>query len=1164
MTSSRHASAILALGLALVVSLSMATHGQVDSNADLALEGLAPGDPVAGATHNLTATVTNNGPDPATGFTVSFYWNEQGQHLNGDASSSQVDRSSTVLQSGESERVRLPWRPSIDQSGNGHVIASVEAGDQTNDPTPDNNQQTTATFVTLPGVHANASWSTSPIEVEQGAQRDLAFTVRNDGNVEGTFVPELAEPSSSESEGWSFHVTPESASLGPGALATFALTVEVPEQAKAGTTIDGDDGLLLRVVEEGYRDSTHGHEKLPTPELVVSTVRDIDLAVADPAPGKPGETLQGSPVHVTNRGNTNETVDLDRSTSQGTLPSDWTVRYTPATVELDAHGETTQPRAEVQLPENATAGTYELVTVATARGGSLPPTAQATSTVHVQQVYGLDTETLRGSVDVLPDETARLRLAATNTGNGNDTVNVTAEAPASGWTVQPVPADRRLAPGASHLFEIRVRPPATIAPREGVSIPVHVQTGGGADAARETLNLTANVTSGPNLHLDDPPQDRRIDPASSLTIPLTVVNGGNEQGKASVEVSVPEGWEASLSRADVGPLTPGETASTRLTVTAPEGALPGNQATASIEVQGDGASDAASSSLELTVGGPDLVARILEAPDRLPAGTSKPVQVGVTNEGVEDTSKARLVLEARGNQGTTTLHEWTLPALAPGDNRTFTARWDASGWRGPALLTAQADPGNEVVEETDGNNEDTHEAFVVVTDLSVSTPPPRVLFPGQSIRADTPSQGIAVANQGNSRVQATVHVEDEAGWVNRTRQLEIPAGASQPVPVEVTVPRPAGLVQNNVSVTATVPAPSPDSTSTPGAGSGSSGTNDSWTGTWTLSVRDVAPPRVENVSWSSTPRWGANGTLLVEWDDGTGIRGGEARIAPPDGPPVERPLAVEDGTVRLPWTPQTAGPVLVNLTLTDLAGNTAHSRPFEVPVAPPEPPEIGAPNQTRVAPGTPVPLDVRSLAPLASVTATVDGREQRLDAPYRLNTSGWTEAPHLVRVQAVDATGQATNHTLNVTVDATPPELVSASVQPTDPEPGEEVRVELSFDEPVQEASVVLVTEDGTRIRETATASADANASQTTDANPDPNAVRATSQVTIRFTFPDASIERADVQATDPAGLTGTFEGAASLSGGLPVPVAPVPLIAAALVGAAVLLKRRSHSDDPE
>ncbi|MDX1611901.1 MAG: hypothetical protein R3185_05990, partial [Candidatus Thermoplasmatota archaeon] len=178
-------------------------------------------------------------------------------------------------------------------------------------------------------------------------------------------------------------------------------------------------------------------------------------------------------------------------------------------------------------------------------------------------------------------------------------------------------------------------------------------------------------------------------------------------------------------------------------------------------------------------------------------------------------------------------------------------------------------------------------------------------------------------------------------------------------------------------------------------------------------------------------------------------------------------------------------------------------------------------------------LNITSPAPLVEVAVHQAGVRNVIFAPYRINTTGWSQGDQDVRVVAKDKLGRTVEARFTVTIDATPPGLDSASADPERPREGEDVTVRMVFDEPVKAASVILVAGDGERFTKPATG--------------DPGT---TWEAT--FAMPDTRISSADIQATDLAGNEALHEAAVPMETDRGIP-GPGWLLAALVAGLAAL-----------
>lgn len=1084
---------VVAMVAVLLVPLIPAGAGQLTTEADLAITQVTPGDPAVGAHRPIQATVTNHGPSTALDASVVFYWQDTDTPINGTVGASRAPAGDGTLGPGESATARFDWEPRTAQAGAGMVVAVAETGDNTQDPDPDNDQDQASTFVTLPGVDVEPSWGTEVIEVDPGADHPLVFNVTNHGNTEATFVPKVTLP---DDTNWTLRVSPAQAELLPGQEARFVLTAQPSEQAPAGETLDAETGLDIVVEQEGYADSGLGQDRPVIPVLQVASQRALTLEATGDGMAKPGVPITGQAT-VTNVGNTQETVTLSRSASQSTVPAWWNLTFGDPDAEL-APGQVLETTFQLNLTQNATAGDHRLVLVASGTGGN-PPVALAESTVTVEQIHGVDLDGRTVELALLPGQEGSFEMDLNNTGNGNDTLELFATRPDQNWTLEAQPNRTTLGPGEGTPARLAVTPPPGHSPEDGFRLTAKAVTDGGEDRATDSVDLTVDILEGPHIRAEDVPSAPKVDPEHGTSLSMTLVNTGNQAGTATVDAEAPEGWGVSLGtrEADLAPL---ESRPLTVTLTAPQGAQPGDAADIRLTVanQGDGAET--TEVLPAVVGGPDLGVRFDQVPDQVPTGTVQDVTVEVDSQGLKDAPATDLVLTARGDDGTETIARWDIDALATGTSTNRTTAWNTTGWTGTVILTAEVDPGGDIVEEASNNDAATRSVFLSTTQIALSTPPPVDVDPGQTVRLTTPPLALEVTNSGNDAGRFQVSVTDEGGWIDETTQVSLDPGASSEIPITFTVPRPAGRVIDNVTVEA---APADDPSKAIQA-------------TWTLSVRDLAPPRVLDVDLDPPPTWGLTARYPITWDDGTGIRGGSATIQGPDQATSEVPIEVTDD-VLLAWQPQAAGTHEIQIHLEDLAGNSAPSPPIEVNVTPPDPPSITLPDQGPLAPGDPIKTNLTAAADLETVVVHTQGTRTELTDPYWIDTTGWSEGTHEIRVVANDTLGQGAEVTGEVTIDATPPTLASASAEPSRPGAGDEVTARASFDEPVDEVRFLLVTDDGRRISKTAD-----QVSQTT--------WEAT------FAMPEEAVAQVDVQAIDLAGNAVLHEAAIDLETNSAIP----------------------------
>jgi uncharacterized membrane protein len=1091
-----------ALALTALAALGLTAAGQTST--DLATTDVDPGEPVVDARRTVNATVENVGEDPVVDFEVTFYWQDTDQPVNGTEADSSTAYTRAPLNPGESARLSYDWEPDREEAGSGHLVAVVS---HDGDGNPDNDRGEQATFVTRPGVAVDETWDADPITIEPGEPRSLAFHVTNEGNRNATMEAELTTPA--DRDDWTFSVSPDASRLLPGEQARFVLTVEAPEDAPAGQAANATNGLDLAVHQREDRDSALAHARPTVPDLQVAAQRELAAQVEAPDPREPGEPASAT-ITIANEGNTEENVTLERATTSNATTDDWPITFSRSSLTIPA-GDAAETTVEIAIPDDAPAGEHPLAIVATGEDPT-PPVARTEIGVEVRQIHRVDAQTPDGDLELLPDQPGSVQVLVNNTGNGADEITVDAEAPSSSWDVQASPDQLDLAAGEQATVEVAIQPPAGHDPETGIAVPITAQAG---EDAQAQVEARVTVTEGAYIHLEDLPESLTARADSGATIDAVLANGGNREGNASLALDAADDWEVSADL-DEAQLAAGASESVRLTVATPEGAAPGEEATIEAETRNQPGGPNVPDSTLVSVGGPDWSAHLGSLPDQVATGETIPVPVEVASQGLEEAPATQVELVALGEPGQETIATFEAASTEPGEQRSFEAAWNTSGWAGEVRFTATVDTGDEIAEESETNNEAEASLAVTFVELALEAPGPRTVDAGAPVRVGQ-AEPITVTNQGNRPASVELRVHDEAGWVDHEETLTVDAGQRQPVDLAFTVPRPAGTLDDTVTIEAHADGAQANAT-------------------WPLTVRDPAPPEVTGLDPEPAPEWGQATNVTIRWDDATGLTGGRVLVEDPEGGSQEIDVQVDDGRAWFAWTPETVGTHEIVPVLEDRAGNSVPGFPREIDVA--EPPAVAATldadEPTR--PGALVPVDSTGRVPFAEVVVERDGVNRTLTDPYRIDTTGWAEATHTVAIRTEDALGRENATTATIEIDATPPELVDLTLDPEDPDAGDEVTARLTFDEPVADAWLRLETAEGTERIETEAVSEDERRAQ--------------------FTAPTGDASTIDVEVRDRAGNEAVVTASREIGGDQGIPAPGPALLLATVAGLAAARAR--------
>lgn len=301
-------------------------------------------------------------------------------------------------------------------------------------------------------VSATASFGNAgPVSVVPATPLATAFTLTNTGSLPDNYTFVVKAP-----VGWSA-TSPSNLALDPDQSAPVNLTVEAPP----GTA----PGVYPLTVELRSRATSGGH--LTTAFLNLSLPRAVALALD--TQDEKVLLRQGGEETVTftvrNLGNAEGLVNLSatQAVSDG---SSWGARFSQDQVRIAA-GASADVDLVLTAPAQGASGARNVVTVR-AREGDTEAVRVVTAYVNAQ--FGAEVSTGNTSVEFKPGESRTLSVTIRNTGNTEDTFNVT-------YTVTPPLAESdwkvtlaedlkvTLAQGASKTISVAIRP-AVAEPRD--------------------------------------------------------------------------------------------------------------------------------------------------------------------------------------------------------------------------------------------------------------------------------------------------------------------------------------------------------------------------------------------------------------------------------------------------------------------------------------------------------------------------------------------------------------------------------------------------------------------------------------------------------------------------------------------------------------------------
>lgn len=280
-------------------------------------------------------------------------------------------------------------------------------------------------------------------------------------------------------------------------------------------------------------------------------------------------------------------ADLESAVAQiiefetDSAPEGWTVDYrglskTVTSTYLQA-GDTRNLDIRVQIPDDAPAGTYEVVSVAR---GQRQGVARLTLTFHVEEEspQAVSLSASKSTISGSPDSVFRYDLTVENKSETDLTAELSAEMPA-GFTGRfsvggEVVTSVALGPNEARNLAFIVDPASDV---EAGKYPIVARAIG--PTTNDSADLTVEVTGDIELSLTTP--DGRLSAEATAgretPIKLLVANTGSAPAEqVKLTSSEPSGWELTLEPAEIPVLGAGETQEVTLNLKPAEKAIAGD------------------------------------------------------------------------------------------------------------------------------------------------------------------------------------------------------------------------------------------------------------------------------------------------------------------------------------------------------------------------------------------------------------------------------------------------------------------------------------------------------------------------------------------------------------------------------------------------------------
>ncbi|MCP4361727.1 MAG: S8 family serine peptidase [Chloroflexi bacterium] len=288
----------------------------------------------------------------------------------------------------------------------------------------------------------------------------------------------------------------------------------------------------------------------------------VDLDAPTTAATGPPTTAVTYTVNITNTGGLTDSFDINvTGNSWPSVASSNLITLTP--------GSNSSFAVVVTVPTGALAGDMDAALVMAVSQGSPSVFDDVTLTTTAAAVYDVDMQAPNPAQSGQPGNTLTYTVWVSNTGNINDTFDITA---VGSWAVSPVSQTVSLAAGSGTAVNVNVDILANaLAGDMDVTTVTAVSQNDANATANVMLTSTAAAVYGVDLQASNPAQSGQ--PGSMLTYAIWISNTGNIT--ETVALTATSSWPANLASSQIT-LPPGGTTQTSVTVTVPANANNGD------------------------------------------------------------------------------------------------------------------------------------------------------------------------------------------------------------------------------------------------------------------------------------------------------------------------------------------------------------------------------------------------------------------------------------------------------------------------------------------------------------------------------------------------------------------------------------------------------------
>jgi serine protease AprX len=444
-----------------------------------------------------------------------------------------------ILDVGQSEPITVPWIP---VRGMHTINITVDPNKKLHEINKDNNSMVSDFMVQNYGISGKLLPALQ--EVEPGRNVSFKIDITDTGTIPDTYDFTLGPVP----EGFKVNLTKATATVGVGKKVDFELHVTAPEKAVAGNMTT----YRIDVVSRG--NASYNMVFQPKVKIKKLTGFEFNCSVNTTVTIDPNLSW-AFPFKMINLGNDVEPVSISVAT---TNPS-WTSYTNLSNTLLDPFG-TEGIKLTVMPPIQVLGEDYVMITVNALTASGL--TDEVTFTVRAAKVYNLTVDYVQNDKQISPGGEVKFDLTLTNSGNSDETAQVTALVP-KGWEAlfdEDIPYVNAYN-GLQDYLTIMV-------PKNALAGDYNITILTQGDHINSTKTFKVKVTQSFGLEVQFNPIRQLVKQKETTKFTMTITNTGNGIDTFDVHLMGAPSEMLTKYASDKVTIGPGKSAKINLTVSA--------------------------------------------------------------------------------------------------------------------------------------------------------------------------------------------------------------------------------------------------------------------------------------------------------------------------------------------------------------------------------------------------------------------------------------------------------------------------------------------------------------------------------------------------------------------------------------------------------------------